>query len=64
MGDILEYAALRVLGPTTRTTVGVSFPTSALKYVYKPPTSGSSPMLSSDSLTLITNKNKNLKRWA
>ena len=36
----------------------------SLKCVYGPPTSGSSPMLSADGSTLITDKNDILERWA
>ena len=37
---------------------------SALKEVYGPPSSGSSPLLSADGNTLITDKEKLLERWA
>jgi len=36
----------------------------SLKSVYGPPTSGSSPMLSADGSTLLTNKNEIVERWA
>ena len=36
----------------------------SLKCVYGPPTSGSSPMLSADGATLITDKKEIVERWA